>query len=795
MTTYYAHSAQDELGNLLPYKHWQTLQSHSVNVGEMAAEFAQVFGAQEIACQTGQLHDLGKYSEPFDRRLHGGPSIDHATAGAKIAVECWGNVIGKLMAFCIAGHHAGLANGNGEGDNRRTLKQRLALQFDTDIPALDNLWQQEIKLPQNLSAPPLKADAHHPFFSYAFFTRMLYSCLVDADYLDTEAFYSGLNLNQDKATKPQTVQIVRQGEATPYWFKVNPLYLKLENKAIERGGYPDLNALQHNFNQFINAFRRRITQAPAQTEAEKRNAALNRLRSEILEHAVEQAAQAQGLFTLTVPTGGGKTFTSMAFALEHAKRHGMRRVIYVIPFTSIIEQNAAEFRKAFGELGEQAVLEHHSTFDDGKLQNEATKDKLRLASENWDAPIVVTTAVQFFESLFADRSSRCRKLHNIAGSVIILDEAQMLPLNLLLPIMQAVKELTQNYHCSVVMCTATQPAVQAENGFYRGFENVREIAPKPTALFDKLRRTTVQHIGTQTDADLLAKLGEHPQMLVIVNNRRHARSLYDQAKHLDGTFHLTTLMCAKHRSQKLDEIRGRLKNGEPCRVIATSLIEAGVDVDFPLVMRAEAGLDSVAQAAGRCNREGKRPSENSFVWIFAPEEQWKAPPELAAQAAVMRLTADSFSDDLLSTQAVAAYFAELYQLKGSELDNKKILKMHNDTGQSLDFPFQTIADKFRMIESHMQPLIIPFDVEAENLISSLHHADHIGGLLRKLQPYTVQIPEKALAALYKAGRIEPINEKNFGKQFYTLIGLDLYDEVAGLSWEDVEFLKRESLVF
>lgn len=756
---YYAHSAQDKFGNLLPYKHWQTLQSHLVNVGEMAAEFARIFGAQEIACQTGQLHDLGKYSEAFNHRLHGGPPVDHATAGAKIAVERWGNVIGKLMAFCIAGHHAGLANGNGEGDNRRTLKQRLALQFGTDIPALDNLWQQEIKLPQNLPASPLKADAHHPFFSYAFFTRMLYSCLVAADYLDTEAFY-----------------------------------LKLENNAVERGGYPDLNTLQHNFNQFINDFRRRIAQAPAQTEAEKRNAALNHLRSEILDHAVEQAAQAQGLFTLTVPTGGGKTFTSMAFALEHAKWHGMRRVIYVIPFTSIIEQNAAEFRKAFGELGEQAVLEHHSTFDDGKLQNESTKDKLRLASENWDAPIVVTTAVQFFESLFADRSSRCRKLHNIAGSVIILDEAQMLPLNLLLPIMQAIKELAQNYHCSVVMCTATQPAVQAENGFYRGFENVREIAPKPTALFDKLRRTTVQHIGTQTDADLLAKLGEHPQMLVIVNNRRHARSLYDQAKHLDGTFHLTTLMCAKHRSQKLDEIRGRLKNGEPCRVIATSLIEAGVDVDFPLVMRAEAGLDSVAQAAGRCNREGKRPSENSFVWIFAPEEQWKAPPELATQAAVMRLTADSFSDDLLSTQAVAAYFAELYQLKGSELDNKKILKMHNDTGQSLDFPFQTIADKFRMIESHMQPLIIPFDVDAENLISSLHHADHIGGLFRKLQPYTVQIPEKALAALYKAGRIEPINEKNFGKQFYALIGLDLYDEVAGLSWEDTAFLKGESLV-
>ena len=755
--TYYAHSA----GNL-PYEHWQTMESHARNVGGMAAGFAAYFGAQEIARATGLLHDVGKYSPLFDKRLHGDPKrVDHSTAGAKIAVERWGVRLGKMMAFCIAGHHAGLANGAGEGGGRSTLQQRLDWQFGADIPKLDEVWRQEIDLSETLPAPSVKPDAgDHPHFTCAFFIRMLYSCLVDADFLDTEAFYA-----------------------------------KLEQRETVRGGHPDLETLRPVFFDFINAFRRRATQAPQATEEQQRNAALNRLRGEILDYAVAQAQQDTGLFSLTVPTGGGKTFTSMAFALEHAKRHNMRRVIYVIPFTSIIEQNAAEFRKAFGELGEQAVLEHHSTFDDGKLQNEATKDKLRLASENWDAPIVVTTAVQFFESLFADRSSRCRKLHNIAGSVIILDEAQMLPLNLLLPIMQVIKELAQNYRCSVVMCTATQPAVQAENGFYRGFENVREIAPKPTALFDKLRRTTVQHIGTQTDADLLAKLAEHPQMLVIVNNRRHARSLYDQAKHLEGTFHLTTLMCAKHRSQKLDEIRGRLKNGEPCRVISTSLIEAGVDVDFPLVMRAEAGLDSVAQAAGRCNREGKRLPENSFVWIFAPEDKWKAPPELATQAAVMRLTADSFSDDLLSTQAVAAYFAELYQLKGSELDNKKILKMHNDAGQSLDFPFQAVANKFRMIESHMQPLIIPFDVDAENLISSLHHADHIGGLLRKLQPYTVQIPEKALAALYKAGRIEPINEKNFGKQFYTLIGLDLYDEVAGLSWEDMEFLKGESLVF
>ena len=751
--TYYAHSAEN-----LPESQWQTQLSHARNVGEMAAGFAFFFGAQEIARYTGQLHDVGKYTPEFAARLRGGSKVDHATAGAKIAFERWQQV-GRLMAFCIAGHHAGLANGAGEGDNRRTLSQRLALQFGSDIPKLDSVWQQEIPLPEKLPSPPLKADAHHKWFSYAFFTRMLYSCLVDADFLDTEAFYA-----------------------------------QLENQAVPRGNYPELTELHHAFNQFITAFRQRIAHAAPQNEAEQRNAALNRLRSDILDHAVAQAAQMPGLFTLTVPTGGGKTFTSMAFALEHAKQHGMRRVIYVIPFTSIIEQNAAEFRKAFGELGEAAVLEHHSTFDDATLQGENSKDKLKLASENWDMPVVVTTAVQFFESLFADRSSRCRKLHNISGSVIILDEAQMLPLKLLLPIMQAIKELARNYGCSVVLCTATQPAVQAEHGFYRGFENVRELAPNPPELFAQLRRTTVQHIGAQSDAELLGKLNQHPQMLIIVNNRRHARSLYEQAQSLDGAFHLTTLMCAKHRTQMLEKIRQALKNGQPCRVIATSLIEAGVDVDFPLVMRAEAGLDSVAQAAGRCNREGKRPPENSFVWVFQPEAQWKAPAELGLLSAAMRAVVRSHGNDLLSVEAIRRYFSEVYAQKGKELDGKQILDRHHRTGASLNFPFQTIAQQFRMIESPMLPLLIPFDTEAESLIKRLHHAEQIGGLLRKLQPYTVQIPADALDALLKAGRIEAINEKTFGKQFYSLIGLDLYDEVAGLSWEDVGFLRAEGLV-
>ncbi len=741
-TIYHAHSVADQ-----DESHWQTLVEHAKNVGERAAAFATVFGAADMAQAVGQLHDLGKYSTAFQARLRGGPPVDHATAGAKIALERWGQPMGKLMAFCIAGHHAGLANGRGAGNGRQTLQERLNLSFGSGIPPLDKIWQRELPLPATLPTPSLRADGHHPYFSYAFFTRMLYSCLVDADFLDTEAFYG-----------------------------------TTEGRKVMRGNYPSLAALQSKFQHFLDNL-----------NGNSEITALNQLRRDILHYATEQAAQAPGFFSLTVPTGGGKTFTSMAFALEHARHYDFQRIIYVIPFTSIIEQNAKAFRQAFGTLG-GAVLEHHSNFNDSKLADKSSKDKLRLASENWDAPIVVSTAVQFFESLFADRPGRCRKLHNIAGSVIILDEAQLLPLALLRPCVQALKELAQNYHCSIVLCTATQPALQAEDNFYRGLDNVREIAPNPTQLFAQLRHTTLRHIGQQSDAELLAKLAEYQQILIIVNNRRHARSLYDQAAPLGGVFHLSTLMCAEHRSQILDHIRTRLRANEPCRVIATSLIEAGVDVDFPLVMRAEAGLDSVAQAAGRCNREGRRTAAESSVWVFQPEERWPAPAELAQPAAVMRLIAHHYGDDLFSIPAITAYFRELYALKGSDLDRRKILKMHSDAGNSLDFPFQTIAKEFRVIDSPLRTLIIPFNRKARTLLYLLNRASQIGGLLRALQPYTVQIPEKALMAMATAGRIEIVNEAVFGQQFYALIGLDLYDSGAGLSWENLEFVRAEGLV-
>ncbi len=738
---YYAHSGHD------PAKSdWQLLSDHLARVARLAGENASYFRAEQLATVCGLLHDLGKYTEAFAKRLEGGKRVDHATAGAKVAVEKWPR-LGKLLAYVVAGHHAGLANGIDLGKGRASLKERL----DRTIPELDELWQTEISLPEQLPCPDFK-PANNSGFQIAFLIRMLYSCLVDADYLDTEHFYLGL-----------------------------------EGKLQHRSGYPPLEALRERLDQHLNGLLAKYAHCDS--------GSVNGLRGRILKHARTQTQLEPGLFSLTVPTGGGKTLTSMAFALDHAIAQGQRRVIYVIPFTSIIEQNAGVFRSLFEELGEDVVLEHHSAFDDSEFAwREETKDKLRLAMENWDAPVVVTTAVQFFESLFADRSSKCRKLHNITGSVIILDEAQMLPQKLLRPTMAAIDELARNYACSVVLCTATQPALQRSDEFHNGFDQVREIAPEPEQLYRQLDRVSVRHIGVQTDERLIEQLDTNRQILVIVNNRRHARALYDHIGEGDGHFHLTTLMCAKHRKVKLEEIRRRLLDGEPCKVISTSLIEAGVDVNFPRVMRAESGLDSIAQAAGRCNREGKHDKSKSKVLIFSSPD-WPAPPELEQQAASMRMVLRNHEGDLLAPDAIRAYFQDLFWRDPERLDAKKLLPLHREHGERFSFPFQTIASEYRIIESFMRPIIIPFDKEAEQGIERLHHSEFVGGLAKRLQPYLVQVPERVFLSLKSAGAIAEIGADRFGGQFWELIHLGLYDDEAGLSWDDPSYVRSEDCIF
>lgn len=361
--------------------------------------------------------------------------------------------------------------------------------------------------------------------------------------------------------------------------------------------------------------------------------------------------------------------------------------------------------------------------------------------------------------------------------------------------MAAIDELALNYRCSVVLCTATQPALKKADDFINGFEDVREISPDPLALFNELERVTVKNIGVQTDEQLLAHLQEKTQVLVIVNNRRHARSLYETMTELelDGATHLTTLMYAKHRSQILEKVREDLLQGKPCRLVSTSLIEAGVDVDFPCVLRAEAGLDSIAQAAGRCNREGNRDRKDSEVLIFQSPD-WRAPPELEQLAGNMREVIRNHIGNLFSPGALTSYFNAVYRSKGDELDKKKILATHNNHCRHLSFPFQNIARDFRMIETCLKSVIIERDDDAKKLVNDLAFAENAGAIARHLQVYLVQIPEHGFKELVKVGAIKSIKPEKFGDQFWRLTDSDLYDDEAGLSWDNPVFMDAEKTI-
>lgn len=745
MGGFFAHSTADA-----SKADWQSLPDHLRGVGILARQFAESFGAGELAEVQGWLHDLGKYTQPYQLRLQGSSlRVDHSTWGARIAAKYYPG-IGHLLAYGIAGHHAGLANGDGEGE-RTALRQRLDAGYE--LPALDAAWEADIALPQQLAMPDLKIHSRErKNFQLAFATRMLFSCLVDADFLDTERFY-----------------------------------LKTEGRPDHRGSSkpaPSLQALRSQLDSYLAGL-------PA-------GGNVNTIRAGILRHVRGRSDLAPGLFSLTVPTGGGKTLASLAFALDHAIRHGLRRVIFVIPFTSIVEQNAAVFRRALGPLGEAAVLEHHSAF----VQTEPPRDdpekyqsqkKLQLAMENWDAPIIVTTAVQFFESLFAAKPSQCRKLHRIAGSVVVLDEAQTMPQHLLKPCVAAIDELARNYRASIVLCTATQPALAAP-AFEGGLADVRELAPEPRQLFQQLERVRVRHLGVLGDPELAEHMRSREQVLCIVNNRRHARAVYQTMADLPGARHLTTLMCARHRSAVLAEVRQLLKDGKPCRLVSTSLIEAGVDVDFPTVLRAEAGLDSIAQAAGRCNREGRRARDDSEVLVFLPgNPDWAPPPELKQYAQAAREVLRSFEDDPLCPQAIERYFSLLYWQKGS-----KALDMPDLLGQlassRLDsLPMETLASKFRMIDSVQMPVIVPYDETAREALKALEFADGSAGLARRLQPYLVQLPRKGFDALYKAGAIAPVNPGKWGEQFMQLTHQGLYDLRYGVHCDEPALIQTDHL--
>lgn len=747
--TFYAHSTDNHESD------WQLLSDHLNGVGELAGAFAKPGGFHALASVAGKLHDIGKCTDKFQQRLRGGPPTDHATAGAQIAAERYGE-FGRLIAYGIAGHHTGLANGRyfdtqglpdkckrntskEEQDNARRSKGDRSPLSDRllkaiDVPLLAHLTDVELPPPGTDLTPIGRKESHRPAFQQAMLTRMTFSCLADADFIDTDRFYARIK------GKPSSSDIPR----------------------------PDLGALRDRLDAFV---------AARQPKFE-----IDRTRAEVLAHARARACDSMGVFSLTVPTGGGKTLTSLAFALDHAIAHGLKRVIFVIPFTSIVEQTAAVFREVFGELGDAAVVEHHSAFvQPDKIEPDA-KDRLRVIATNWDAPVIVTTSVQFFESLYATRPAQCRKLHNMMSSVIILDEAQALPLKLLLPCVAALDELALNYRASIVLCTATQPALNAPQ-FEGGFTNVRELAPDPERLFETLARVTVKVTGPLDDDELTRRLREHDRVLCIVNNRKHAQALFASIEKEPGARHLSTLMFPKHRSEVLKEVRAMLKDEKPCRLVSTSLIEAGVDVDFPYVMRAEAGLDSIAQAAGRCNRSGKRTRAESMVDVFATTNpDWKPPVSLVALADIAKEIVDCTPGDPLSIATINAYFRAVYWQRGSaRLDECALLQRIHETGIN-GFPFEYIDQMFQMIDNVQMPVIIPADSHCRDLLARLPDAEsrELAGIAQQLQSYLIQIPAKLHNDFLRSGVIEAVAEDRFGQQFIQLVSMTQYSDQYGL---------------
>lgn len=692
-------------------KRVQTIREHLEGTAELAAEFARPFGGESQGYLTGLLHDIGKFSDGFQQRLAGGPKVDHSTAGAQVAYA----LHQPEIAFAIAGHHGGLPDGGGKSDpaDAPTLLGRLKKSVD-----LFDDWKKEITLSE-AHRPDLPKDN----FSVSFYIRMLYSCLVDADYLDTEAFMNGDSFSSRGEGDSMNTLLQRlQDYVTPWW---NP------------------------------------------------STVLNQKRCEILRRCFEQGRTvSSGLFTLTVPTGGGKTVSSLAFALSHAVAQQKRRVIYVIPYTSIIDQTAAVFTKI---LGEKNVLEHHSGSDtiSNDLEVDGIPSSKVLATENWDAPVIVTTAVQFFESLYASRSSRCRKLHNLADSVIIFDEAQTLPIPYLRPCVAAIGQLVQHYGVTAVLCTATQPALSSLFAELAPKLALREIMEDPSGLYTFFRRTTLRKIGELTEETLVEQLSATEQGLCIVNRRATAQQLFEMLSQ-EGRYCLTTLLCPADRKRLLAEIRTKLQTGAPCRVIATSLIEAGVDLDFPVVWREEAGLDSILQAAGRCNREGKHSAEESPVFVFRLKGQ-SVPAMIYSSTDAARTILRDFRDPA-TPAAIESYFSLFLTLKGKDaLDQKQIIYGFSRNMEGRVFPFATAAERFKLIESPAVTVYLSLP-ENQSLLDTLRSGACNRKLYRRLGQYGITVYPQHLEALQAAGALEALNGET-----WILRDISLYHRDTGLT--------------
>lgn len=669
----FAHSLPDR-----DHSQWQTLRAHAEAVAGMAARFAEPFASAEAARLIGKVHDAGKAHPDFQAHLRDKKVNHHHAGDGARWLDANVPTLGRLLAYAVAGHHTGLPDGVGDDTAlaSRLIKAELPAHVEAEPPAN----------PAALLPGFLRKEGNLKAWLWV---KMLYSCLVDADWLDTERFMSP----ERAAARPET--------------------------------FDDFPTLLARYRAHMATFR-------ADTP-------VNRLRADVLRAVLSRAGEAPGLYSLTVPTGGGKTLASLGFALEHVVAHGKRKIIYTIPYSTIIEQTTKTLSDV---LGAKNVLEHHAEAKWREKEDEVA-NPLRQLTENWaDVPVVVTTNVQFFESFFSALSSRCRKLHNVAGSVIILDEAQKLPEAFLAPCAELLRRLVADYGCTVVLCTATQPDLSAF-----GLTGVKELAPDVDALYDKLRRVDYHLLGRMGWPDLADRVAKESGALCVVNTRQDARDLFAElAKRVgeEAAFHLSTWMCPAHRRDVIAEIRRRLAAGLPAHVVSTSLIEAGVDLDFPAVFRALAGLDSLAQAAGRCNREGRLPAHGQ-VYLFE-EPKPCAMGTLRKAVFAASLLPEGLTEAPHRPGAFAAFFREYF----AALNNRGEA-IRDALRNPRNLPFRTVSDTFHMIPNEGEETIfVPYGDEARRTLEVAREHGLTRDRLRALRGVRVQVRRHAFAQLAPA---------------------------------------------
>jgi CRISPR-associated endonuclease/helicase Cas3 len=753
---YFAHSAATREG-------WEPLHDHLRDVAERAAAFAQLFGAEEEARLAGLLHDLGKYSERFTRRLEGLESgLDHWSAGAWAALTL-GRAKGTAAALAIQGHHIGLQSPDELYGLRKPADYALRRGLDfteADFPALLKRLAEDGLTPPGLDHSLFVLQ--DPQAAGMLDVRMLFSTLVDADFLETEAHFAR----------------------------------DAEGRKVYRPEAPPLNP-QEALNVLDAELARLARGSSAAPE-------VNRLRADLLAACREAGPRERGLFTLSAPTGAGKTLAMLAFALHHAQAYGLRRVVIAVPFLSIIEQTAGIYRNLFGD---RYVLEHHSLAGthggDGNGKN-ADRSSSQPA-ENWDAPLVVTTTVQLLESLFANRPSACRKLHRLAGSVILLDEVQTLPLRLAVPTLATLSHLAARYGSSVVFATATQPAFDHLDTAVRPLAGSgwrpREIVDPGLDLFERARRTrVVWETASRRSWDSLAdELSTAGTALCIVNLKRHAAALVSRLRErgVPGLFHLSTNLCPAHRQRVLSEVRRCLEHRRPCLLISTQCVEAGVDVDFPLVFRAFAPLDAIAQAAGRCNRNGLQP-EPGLVRVFLPEDEAYPPGgyrEATSIAGALLQERGPERMDLQDLDLFRRYYEDLYDQTKIAADPQGKARELAEALNCKDFA--ATAELYRLIDQDAVNVLVPYDPEAfQRLRTELRQIGKVTvSWTRQARAHAVSLyrPKRRLLGLSPA---EGLSMGKSGKSLDWMILTDasLYDDaLLGLTGIPETWIDEEKL--